>query len=149
MLFEILPYDPKQIDLLLALFYKNCPTYFAEEELQDFTHYLQEETEDYYVIKVYETIVGCGGINYEKGDKIGIISWDMIDPSYHAKGLGSKLLQYRLNRLQNNPAIESIIVRTSQLTYLFYEKNGFQTVRTEKDYWAQGFDLYLMKFQKE
>jgi ribosomal protein S18 acetylase RimI-like enzyme len=38
-----------------------------------------------------------------------------------------------------------IIVRTSQLAYKFYQKVGFELEKTEKDFWAKGFDLYQMK----
>jgi hypothetical protein len=43
--------------------------------------------------------------------------------------------------------IDKIVVRTSQHTYLYFEKNNFYTVQAEKDYWAVGFDLYLMNYR--
>jgi ribosomal protein S18 acetylase RimI-like enzyme len=43
--------------------------------------------------------------------------------------------------------ITTIMVRTSQLAYKFYEKNGFILKEIEKDYWAKGFDLYSMTYK--
>ena len=42
--------------------------------------------------------------------------------------------------------IEKIIVRTSQHTHLFYEKQGFVLRETIANYWSEGFDLYFMEY---
>ena len=45
--------------------------------------------------------------------------------------------------------VKTIIVRTSQLAYQFYGKVGFELEKVEKDFWAAGFDLYLMRLELE
>ena len=69
----------------------------------------------------------------------------MIHPYYQGKGIGKKLVEYRINYLNKNPKIELIVVRTSQLVYQFYEKLGFELEKVEKDFWAKDFHLYQMK----
>jgi ribosomal protein S18 acetylase RimI-like enzyme len=147
MAIDIQSYKEDDYALLLKLFILNSPAYFAPEELDDYKKYLKNEREDYYVVKVVDVIVGCGGINYDTEEKTAVISWDILDPSFQGQGIGSALLQYRISLLKNDSKIEKIVVRTSQHTYLYYEKNNFYTVKVKKDYWAAGFDLYLMNYR--
>ena len=86
-------------------------------------------------------------VHYPNFDKnIGKISWDMISPSVQGLGLGSALLKHRIQKIKENKLIDEIIVRTSQHTFQFYEKQGFTLTEKVKDYWAVGFDLYKMKY---
>jgi N-acetylglutamate synthase-like GNAT family acetyltransferase len=137
--------DKTQVLHLLDL---NIPTYFAPTERTDFESYLDHEVELYYVVTFENRIVGCGGINFENNKSIGIISWDIIHPDYQGKALGSLLLQHRLSVLKALEPSPKIIVRTSQLTHLFYQKHGFVLKDKIVDYWAPGFDLYYMEYEE-
>lgn len=95
------------------------------------------------------TIAGCGGINFSENGSTGKISWDILYPQYQGKGLGTTLLHYRINKLKEMEHIKAITVRTSQLVYRFYEKNGFVLQEVVKDYWAKGFDLYQMNYVEQ
>lgn len=135
--------DQKEVLQILRL---NTPAFFAEAEETDFVHYLQHEREDYFVLELNGIIIGCGGINYSDNKTSGKISWDMLHPEYQGKGFGKMLLKYRIEQLLNTPEIRQILVRTSQLVYTFYEKSGFHLLEIVKDYWAEGYDLYLMEY---
>jgi len=132
---------PKLIELLRL----NTPEYFDVSEEIDFENYLDNEVEDYFVYLENSKIIGAGGINYFPKENLARISWDMIDPEFQGKGIGKKLTKHRINHLNKNPNIELIVVRTTQLVYKFYEKIGFKLEKVEKDFWAKGFDLYLMQ----
>ena len=138
---EYAPHNEKDVLYLLDL---NTPQYFAASEKEDFRFYLRHEIEKYYIASMNNIIVGCGGINID--NNTGKISWDIIHPKYQGKGIGTVLLKYRIDKLKLYPQIRSIVVRTSQYVYKFYEKNGFKLKETQKDYWAKGFDLYKMEF---
>jgi len=140
-------YHPKDRPVLLNLLQLNIPKFFASSEHLDFEQYLDNELELYYVLFYEETLVGCGGINFEEKQTIGIISWDIIHPDFQGKSLGSSLLRYRLSELKSIRSIEKIIVRTSQLTYLFYEKQGFVLRENIPNYWAEGIDLCYMEYK--
>lgn len=142
-------YDANDKATLLHLLELNTPKYFAPSEKEDLEHYLESEIELYYVLSVEGKIVGCGGINFEQEKTVGIISWDIIHPDYQGKSLGSLLLQHRLKHLKSMETIEKIIVRTSQFTHLFYEKQGFELKEIILNYWSEGFDLYYMEYLKE
>ena len=90
-------------------------------------------------------IVGCGGINFAENGTIGKISWDMIHPAFQGKSLGTKLLKHRIEVLESISSVEKITVRTSQVAYRFYEKQGFVLNDIKKNYWAEGFDMYSME----
>ena len=124
----------------------NTPEYFAPEEENDFSNYLDNEKELYYVLLFNEKIVGCGGINFAENKTIGKISWDILHPEYQGKSLGTRLLEYRIEKLEPIKSVQKITVRTSQVAYQFYEKQGFELKEIKKDYWAKGFDMYKMEY---
>jgi N-acetylglutamate synthase-like GNAT family acetyltransferase len=109
---------------------------------------LETERELYYVLLNDQKIVGCGGINFADINTIGKISWDILHPEYQGKSLGTKLLKHRLDKLNSINGIKKITVRTSQVAYKFYEKQGFELFEIKKDYWAEGFDMYNMVYKK-
>lgn len=138
-------YSDKDKNKAIALLQLNTPAYFHASEQQDYEAYLEHEVEDYFVFEDGTEIIGVGGINYFPEERTARISWDMIAPNHHGKGVGKQLLEHRINHVKENKAIDTIVVRTTQLAYRFYEKAGFILEETKKDYWADGFDLYLMK----
>ena len=140
----IRPYLPSDKPALIALLKLNIPQYFAETEETDFIAYLEKHLEDYFIVEEAGTIVGAGGINYFPEERLARLSWDIVHPDFQGKGIGTKLTQHRINHISNNPTIDQVIVRTSQLVYKFYERLGFVLERTGKDYWAKGFDLYQL-----
>jgi len=143
---QIIPYQSSHFDKLMNIIRANTPPYFDESEIPQFEKYLREELEDYFTVFHNEKIVGCGGLNYEENNTVACISWGMIHPEYHGQGFGTKLTQHRIQHVKNtNPNIKKIIVRTSQHTHKFYNKHGFELLKTEDNYWAEGLHLYHME----
>jgi [ribosomal protein S18]-alanine N-acetyltransferase len=143
---QIREYRPSDLESIRQIFLLNSPDYFSPDEEKDLIYYLGNKIELYYVINYNGVIAGSGGINFENLGTTAIISWDMIHPDHKGKRLGAALLQQRLKVIRALPRIRRIIVRTSQLSWPFYERNGFRLLYSEKDYWAPGFDLYHMEF---
>lgn len=141
-------YEASDKNEVLHLIRLNTPEFFAFEEEEDLNNYLETERELYYVLLFDQKIVGCGGINFADNRTIGKISWDIFHPDYQGKSLGSKLLKHRIDILHSIKSIQKITVRTSQVAYRFYEKQGFKLQDIKKDYWAEGFDLYQMEYEK-
>ena len=140
-------YTTKDKSRVLELFRLNTPNYFDASEEADFIKYLDHEVEDYFVYEQNSKILGAGGINYFLEEKVACISWDIIDPKWQGRGIGKKLIQFRINHINENPKIEIIRVRTSQYAFQFYGKMGFELDKIEKNYWAKNFDLYLMQMK--
>ena len=134
--------DKQEVIKLLQL---NTPEYFDPSEEIEFIDYLDNKIEDYFVVLRESKVVGAGGINYFPNENSSRISWDMIHPEYQGKGVGKELTQYRINLIKaSSKNIELIVVRTTQLTYKFYQKMGFTLETVKKDFWAKGFDMYQM-----
>lgn len=126
---------------LQDLLSRNIPKYFAHEEAEQFTQYLENEIEDYFVVEMKGNIVGAGGINYIPTQQMARLSWDFIHPDYHRQGIGKWLVNHRIAQIKKYPEIKKVEVRTSQLAFSFYEKAGFVITQTKKNFWAPGFDL--------
>jgi ribosomal-protein-alanine N-acetyltransferase len=88
---------------VIQLLRQNIPEYFDPSEERDFIKYLDTELEDYFVYEINSEIMGAGGINYFLEEKMARISWDLIAPKSHGRGIGKKLTQYRINHLKRNP----------------------------------------------
>lgn len=138
-------FEVRDREIVLSVMQENIPAYFAQDEMEDLKYYLDFEIEQYFVLEAEGKIVACGGINLELEERRGVISWDIVLPSEQGKGYGRKLLEHGIAILKSMPDIDRITVRTSQLTYLFYQKNGFILNQIVKDYWAKDFDLYSME----
>jgi [ribosomal protein S18]-alanine N-acetyltransferase len=145
---SIREYNAADKPRLLEMLKLNIPTYFAATEWDDYTYYLDHEIEKYYVMEADGVVVGAGGINFEVEQTTAKISWDCVHPEFQGTGIGTALLQHRLEVLKDMTQVREICVRTSQLAYQFYEKNGFELTKTVKDYWAEGFDLYKMVYKR-
>lgn len=138
-------YKPEDKDAVINLLRMNTPAYFHVSEEKGLQNYLEQELEDYFVVTEGSEIIGAGGINYFNKGKSACLSWDIIAPGSQGKGIGRKLADLRIKQLQNKPEISRVIVRTSQLTHIFYEKMGFKLLRTEENFWAEGIHLYEME----
>ncbi len=132
---------------ILRLLRLNTPKYFAPAEEADLINYLDHEIEEYFVVEENDEVIGAGGLNYFPEEATARISWDIISPAAQGKGVGSALTKHRINLLRDNSNIEVVVVRTTQLVYGFYENLGFKLEQTEKDFWANGFDLYYMAYR--
>ena len=148
-LITIREYEPKDKNEVINLIRLNTPEYFSVEEEDDLNKYLETERELYYVLLYEQKIVGCGGINFADNNTTGKISWDILHPDYQGKSLGTKLLKHRIDKLNSIEGIQKITVRTSQVAYKFYEKQGFELFEIKKDYWTEGFDMYNMEYKQK
>lgn len=143
---KIREYKKSDKENVLNLIRLNIPKFFDYYEEKDLINYLDNEIDRYFVVEDDEKIVGSGGFNHFKSEKQIRISWDIFHPEYQGKGLGTLLLEHRIKEIKELSNVDKIIVRTSQHAYKFYEKNNFKLIDINKDYWAKGFDMYLMEY---
>lgn len=145
--FTIRPYRKEDKPAVMNLFKLNTPKYFAQEEEPVFKKFLEQEIDQYFVIEYKTELFGSGGFNWSEDGSMAYLSWDMVHPNFQRLTLGTQLLRHRLKLIQLYADVHSIIVRTSQLAFPFYEKRGFKCLEIQEDYWAKGFDLVLMRWE--
>jgi ribosomal-protein-alanine N-acetyltransferase len=135
-------YHQEDYSQIIDLFLLNTPQFFCPPEQRDLEEYLKTEVEHYSVIEEGGNILACGGCNIEA--PIGWLSWYIVHPEHHGRGLGKQIAEHNLQILKNHPDVAAIKVRTSQLVYPFYEKLGFVLISTTDNYWGEGMHLYEM-----
>ena len=140
-------YTPKDQPSLVAILRMHIPAFFHPSEEADLIDYLEHKTEDYFVIEAKGSVVGGGGINCNLSEKRAFISWDFIHPDYLGQGLGKQLLFHRIDHIRSMYPAFLIAVRTSQMSFQFYEKLGFNLEFINKDFWAEGYDMYYMTWK--
>lgn len=144
---QLRAYRSDDLPVVLDLFHRHVPEAFAPTEEADLLTYLQYQREDYFVVEEQNRVIGAGGINYFPTDRIARLSWDLLHPEAQGRGIGRALVHHRIGHIRKTGAYATIIVRTSQMAYQFYEKVGFKLMKKELDYWADGYDLYVMEQQ--
>jgi [ribosomal protein S18]-alanine N-acetyltransferase len=142
----IRPYASADFDVLIQLLRLNTPAYFGEEEEAHFATFLKSDPVGFFVIERRGIVVGCAGYSYQAATQTGQVSWFVFHPDYQRQGLGKEILNFCLACLREK-APETIIVRTSQLVEGFFAQAGFVTTLIDEDYWAPGYDLYLMELK--
>jgi ribosomal protein S18 acetylase RimI-like enzyme len=145
----IRPYKIEDKAQLIEIFNRNTPQYFDPKEVQDFEAYLEKYPETYLTVLHDGKIVGGTGYYFKEEDNSGRITWIFFHPDSAGLGLGRLSVEYCMAILKTSPKVQKLVVTTSQLAFRFFEKFGYQLVQTEKDYWGQGLDLYLMEIKLE
>lgn len=143
----IRPYQPSDKPHLIKLIRLNTPPYFDASEEALFDNYLDNEIEDYFVVEQNESIIACGGLNYDYDKKEAFLSWGMVHPTYQGWGIGSQLSGHRIKHLNSVQGINTLVVRTSQHTYKFYEKMGFELKSVTNNYWGPNLHLHYMQMK--
>jgi ribosomal protein S18 acetylase RimI-like enzyme len=141
----IRPFQISDKDQLVEVFKLNIPRYFDPKEVNDYAGYLDKHGDTYLTIEHENKIVGGTGYIIHPNEGSGHITWIFFHPAYAGQGLGKEAVEYCMNIYKNDPAVVKLVVRTSQFANRFFEKFGYQLIKTEKDYWGQGLDLYLME----
>jgi len=130
---------------LLQLLSLNVPKYFDAEEVNDLDKYLDDYGDCYFVMEIDGIIIGGAGYSVVENLNIGHIRWIFLHPEFTNNRHGKELMAYCETILLDTFSVHKIIAETSQMAYRFFEKNGFSKVKTKKDYWGAGLDLYYME----
>ena len=97
-----------------------------------------------FVEKENNEVIAYGNlcINFENSDITNIA----VKPSYQGKGYGQRMLQTLIEEAKNNKCdyIHLEVRCNNEPAYNLYKKNGFEIVRTRKNYYSNGDDAYDM-----
>lgn len=132
----------------LEIFESNFPKYFAEHERLDFNRWLDTpNSNEYFVAEKEGEIIACGGVYIDKRFNKAGLSWGMVHSDFHRKGIGKEFTLFRVNKMQELFPTYKAMLETSQYTFGFYEKIGFEVKKIEPNGFGGGFDKYSMEKQ--
>lgn len=146
---RFIPFKKQYLDDCVALFKSNLTGYFSPDEVSDFVKFLENHasTNNYYVGLKEQLVVACGG--WDKQTKGFYLRWGIIDSKQHKLGLGSKLLQFRIEKIRELYGNVDIYIKTSGKAHGFFEKFGFQVNQVIPNGIDKGIDEYQMQLQAD
>lgn len=110
-----------------------------------FSHFFKVCSKGFFLAEVDRKIAGyiIGCIKDGKGEIISLA----VDPKFRRKGIGRKLLNFILDKFgKKEISALKLHVRTKNRGAIkFYQKFGFQVLKTVKNYYPNGEDTYLMR----
>jgi len=152
----IRPYSPADRAACLAIFEGNMPRYFVPEELPGFARWLDAQdagrlaypeslAEPYFVVENDGQVVACGGLGVLLDQPLLTMAWGMVRHDLHGQGIGRALLRHRLQLAETAYPSYAVVLDTSQHTYPFFEKLGFQVTKITPDGYGPGLHRYDMQ----
>lgn len=141
---SIRQYQQKDKNYCLDIFDSNLPKFFAHHERSLFQSYLEHIKQDFYVIEYDGQVHGCGGFRVDDYG-ISYLAWGMLGHDHHGKGLGARLLEFRLDRIKHIAHAWCVLIDTSQHTAPFFAHHGFKEFRTIKNGYEPGLDKIHMR----
>lgn len=146
---DIVRYSTKYFDRCMVLFESNHVPYFAADESALYRIYLTDKAIDqaYYLALDDDQLLAAGG--YTERDGVLWLVWGMVGREWHGRGIGRRLLEYRLLEMQRRYPGALIRLNTSQHTAGFYEKYGFVQEKRVKDGFEAGLDEVVMRYQPD
>ena len=156
MIAQIKEYETKDMEACLNAFKSNVPLFFTTDEIVDFTVFLNTfqhkplgNKTHFYVVVLGEEVVGCGGFGDKDQNGILTLAWGLIHNNFHKKGLGELLLKHRLEQINRLHPSKPVFIDTTQHSFGFFEKYGFEVTKITPDYYTQGMHRYDMAYQQK
>lgn len=133
---------------VIEIFKSNCPKYFDPNDEKELIEFLEQFTdENYLVVFDKKKIIGCGG-HFTKDKKHGI-AWTMFERnSIGQKGLlkvADSFFSEIETRINNENKGYDVYVDTTQLLENFFNRYGFKTYQIIQNGFGKGLDEYKMK----
>lgn len=142
----------------IQLFVSNMPDFFAPSELADYGDFLDKLVQGgdrsegalyYYVGMVNDSPCACGGIGVSPDGLNARMVWGMVRRDRHRKGIGREFLGFRIKRIRELFPYASISLDTTQHSFGFFEKHGFEVTKVTPDYYAPAMDRYDMSLRSD
>lgn len=132
----------------LALFDSNVPASFTVAERSDFERFLGNLPGTYIVLTDESgSAVACGGYAVNLGTSCADLCWGMVRRDRQREGIGRLLTELRLQRIQADSGVTEVVLRTSQVTAPFYERQGFVIEASRLNGIAPGLHLCTMRLK--
>lgn len=128
----------------LAVFDRNLPEYFHEQEREEFAAFLDAPAGAYFVVEHEGAVVGCAGYVLEDAE-LASLTWLMVRRDLQRSGLGKFLAFSAMRRLSRDADPAMLRLHTTPAVSGFFEKLGFRVVERIADGIAPGLDRVEMR----
>ncbi len=143
---KIREYQPEDQQACINIFNSNVPKFFLPEELNGFEEFLDKMAVGaYWVLEETGEILACGGIGVRNSE--GRLHFGMVSNSCHHKGIGSRLMKYRLAKLIERPEVKAISLDTTQHNPGFFNRFGFVETSVKLDAYGPGLHRHDMRWE--
>jgi predicted metal-dependent HD superfamily phosphohydrolase/GNAT superfamily N-acetyltransferase len=133
---DIRPYETADREAALLCFRSNVPAFFSAEDEAWFVSALDEPDGPSFVVVAGGEVVGFGGYEVSDSYNHAVLVFGQVHADWHSQGLGSRLLQHRIEHLKRHgPPTKYLIVDTTLKVAPFYVQHGFEIV----SHWREGF----------
>jgi len=132
------PYDTSDKQICAGIFDANCPEFFAPNERQDYTEFLEDVPDDYEVCEGDGKVIGAFGL-LAHSENSKTLSWILLDPQTQGMGVGSKVME-RVIQLGQASETKTVRIAASHKSAPFFARFGATTLSTTKDGWGPGMD---------
>jgi len=131
----------------MHIFDENCPTYFAENERQDFSDFLASNPSQYKLglssePKEEGRIISGFGLMFDQSkinsdDKRGRLSWILVSSNTQGLGIGSAMMEFVISAAMDESLI-AIDIAASHLSAPFFVRFGANTLCETPNGWGEG-----------
>lgn len=143
---NIRPYSEQDRKACLAILDENTPEFFIAEDHHSLDHFLSHLPGPYFVGEAQGTIIACGGWALGS-DGMAVLTWGMVGRAFHRRGLGRRLLRFRLEAIRNDTQAKVARIHTVQLVQAFFAKEGFTVIDTVPNGFGPGLDRVTMELR--
>lgn len=130
----------------LACFRSNLPEFFADDELAEFTTFLDRLEGDglpnvaYFTVLERGEALAFGGWFTRKDTELGGLAWGMVHRAHHRRGLGTLLLEHRLQAMAD---LKGVALDTTPASFTFYARFGFVQTAFKANGYGPGLDQII------
>ncbi len=106
----------------------------------------RQYSETFFVAEINREVVGYV-LGYLKSEKLGWVKAVAVSPDFRGQGIGNEMINFITHRLGEMGA-ENIGLRiriSNQASISFYRKLGFKIAGTDKSYFPNGEDAYILE----
>lgn len=142
-------YRDEDRDVLVRILKQNVPRYFAEGDVHDFEHYLDEKLWDrhYVYLDDRSDVVGCAGF-YRKDEGVIGLAYMFFRPS----SVGAEVIRPEFDRYLSRVKAElcpegdvAFVLNTTPRVSAFLKRFGFVVTDVVEDGYAEGYDMVNME----
>ena len=128
------PYARNSRGSCLALFDANCPDFFAPNERDEYSRFLDSNPPGYELCLIDANIVGAFGLAGD-GDGKRRLNWILLNPMYQGVGAGRAMME-RVSARAASEGVAVVEIAASHKSAAFFARFGAVSMKVTHDGWG-------------